>query len=316
MGKFVIKRILSAIPVLFIILVMVFCLMRLLPGNPLYSLQADADLSEEEMTVLQEKYGLNGTIFEQFWRYLKNIAKGDWGNSYFDGEPVFQNIFERMEPTLLMTALSTAITLLLGIPIGIYCATHRNSVLDYLLSSCSMLFTVIPSFCLGIAFLYFFAFKLKWFPLYGYVSIADGGLGEALRHVFLPSLAIGLVGTASFARHTRSQMLDVLNADYIRTARAKGLANRGVYYKHALRNVLSVVITMVTGAVVSHLGGSTVLEKVFNIEGVGILAYDALSRKDYSQEQAILLFFAILLVFMNIFLDIVYKLLDPRVELD
>lgn len=316
MGKFILKRALSAIPVLFIILLMVFCLMRAIPGNPLYTIQADADMTDEQMQIMQEKYGLNGSIFEQFWRYLKNIAKGDWGTSYFNGEEVFKNIFDHMEPTLMMTGLSTLITLGLGIPIGIYCATHRNSWIDYVISSASMLFTVIPSFCIGIVLLYVFAFVLDWFPLYGYTPIAVGGFWEALRSIALPSFAIGLSGMATFARHTRSQMLDVLQADYIRTARSKGLSEQLVNYRHALRSVLSIIITMVSGTVLGHLGGSSVLETVFNIPGVGLLAFESLTRKDYSQEQAILLFFAFMFVFMNIVLDIIYKLLDPRVELD
>lgn len=316
MGKFIIKRVLSAIPVLFTILVLVFCLMRMIPGNPMYTMNPDADYTEEELEMLEEKYGLNGTIFEQFWVYIKRVAQGDWGESFFNGKPVFRNIFDRMEPTILTTLLSTFITLIFGVPIGIYAATHHNSKLDYILSSASMMFTIVPSFCFGVGLLYLFAFKLKWFPLFGYVSIAKGGLWEALRHVFLPSLAIGLSGMASYARNTRSQMLDVLNSDYIRTARAKGLAERSVNYRHALRNVMSYMITMVSGTITVNLGGATTLEKVFNVQGVGMLAYTSLSGKDYTQEQAILIFFSAIFVFTNIALDIVYKALDPRVELD
>lgn len=316
MGKFVIKRFLSAIPVMLIILVLVFCLMRMVPGNPMYTIQADANMTEEEMYMLQEKYGLNGSIFEQFWAYIKRIAVGDWGESYFNGQPVFKNIFGRMEPTILITLMSTFFTLILGVPIGMYCATHHNSKLDMLLSGTSMLFTIVPSFCFGVGLLYVFAFKLKLFPLYGYEYIEKVGLLQAMRHVFLPSLAIGLSGMASYARHTRAQMLDVLNSDYIRTARAKGLGNNKVHYRHALRNVLSYMITMVSGTITVNLGGATVLEKVFNIQGVGLLSYSSLFGKDYPQEQAILIFFAAIFVFMNIFLDIIYKILDPRIELD
>lgn len=316
MGKFVIKRFLSAIPVMLIILVLVFCLMRMVPGNPMYTIQADANMTEEEMYMLQEKYGLNGTIFEQFWAYIKRVAVGDWGESYFNGQPVFKNIFARMEPTILITLMSTFFTLILGVPIGMYCATHHNSKLDMLLSSTSMLFTIVPSFCFGVGLLYVFAFKLKLFPLYGYEYIEKVGLWKSLHHVLLPSLSIGLSGMASYARHTRAQMLDVLNSDYIRTARAKGLADRKVHYRHALRNVLSYMITMVSGTITVNLGGATVLEKVFNIQGVGLLSYSSLFGKDYPQEQAILIFFAAIFVFMNIFLDIVYKILDPRIELD
>ena len=316
MGKFVVKRFLSAIPVMLIILILVFCLMRMVPGNPMYTIQADASMTEEELFLLQEKYGLNGTIFEQFFAYMKRVVRGDWGTSYFNGKPVFENIFARMEPTILITLLSTFITIILGVPIGVYCATHHNSRADLMLSSASILFTIFPSFCLGIGLLYVFAFKLQWFPLFGYQYIKKVGLWVSMRHVFLPSLAIGLSGMASYARHTRSQMLDVLNSDYIRTARAKGMPDRLVHYRHALRNVLSYMITMVSGTIIANLGGATVLEKVFNIQGVGLLSYTSLFGKDYPQEQAILVFFATIFVFMNIFLDIVYKLLDPRVELD
>ena len=316
MGKFVVKRFLSAIPVMLIILILVFCLMRMVPGNPMYTIQADASMTEEELFMLQEKYGLNGTIFEQFFAYMKRVAQGDWGESYFNGKPVFENIFARMEPTILITIMSTFITLILGVPIGMYCATHHNSRMDLMLSSASMLFTIVPSFCFGVGLLYVLAFKLQWFPLFGYQYIEKVGLWESMRHVFLPSLAIGLSGMAGYARHTRSQMLDVLNSDYIRTARAKGMPDRLVHYRHALRNVLSYMITMVSGTITVNLGGATVLEKVFNIQGVGLLSYTSLSGKDYPQEQAILIFFAAIFVFMNIFLDIVYKLLDPRVELD
>jgi len=316
LGKFILKRFLSAIPVLLLILVMVFCLMRMVPGNPMYTLQADASLTQEEMEYLQEKYGLNGTIFEQFWAFIKRAAVGDWGTSYFNGKPVFSNIFARMEPTILITIMGTLITLLLGVPMGMYCATHHNSKLDMLISSTSMLFTIVPSFCFGVGLLYVFAFKLKWFPLYGYEYIEKVGLWESVHHVFLPSLAIGLSGMASYARHTRAQMLDVLNSDYIRTARAKGLSDNKVHYKHALRNVLSYMITMVSGTITVNLGGATVLEKVFNVEGVGLLSYSSLFGKDYPQEQAILIFFGAIFVFMNIFLDIIYKILDPRIELD
>lgn len=316
MGKFILKRFLLSIPVLFTILTLVFVLMRLVPGNPIYTLQEDANLSEEQMEFYKEKYGLNGSIFEQYGKYLRNIVQGDFGTSFFNQKPVFQNIMDRMDATLIITFYSTIITLLVGIPIGVYAATHHNSFLDYFLSSTSMLVTCVPSFCLGIGMLYVFAYKLDWFQTFGYHSVARYGFWEAVRSLTLPSVAIGLSGAASFSRHTRSQMLDVLGQDYIRTARSKGVSEGVINYKHALRNVLSVLITLISGTVVSHLGGSTVLEKVFNIQGVGLLAYSSLTNFDYPQEQAILLFMSMLFVFMNIMLDIVYKLLDPRIKLD
>lgn len=316
MPKFILKRFLLAIPVLFTILTLVFVLMRLVPGNPMYTLQADANLTEEQMEFFNEKYGLSDSLPEQYIKYLHNIVKGDFGTSYFNGKPVFENIFDRMDATLIITIYSTLITLLIGIPLGVYAATHHNSFMDYFLSSTSMLVTCVPSFCLGLGILYVFAYKLGWFPIFGYMSVRKYGLLAAIKSLTLPSVAIGISGIASFARHTRSQMLDVLGQDYIRTARSKGMSERVINYRHALRNVLSVLITLVSGTVLSHLEGSTVLEKVFNVEGVGLLAYQSLTNFDYPQEQAILLFFSTLFVFMNIMLDIVYKLLDPRIKLD
>lgn len=316
MGKFLIKRILLAFVVLFIVLTVIFVLMRLIPGNPIYTIMADADdMTQEELQYYKEMYGLNGTIFEQYVKYMRNVLKLDFGKSLLNKRPVFQNIFEKMDATLVITIYSTLISLIIGIPLGIFSATHRNSFLDYFLSSLSMVIVCIPSFCVGIGLLYVFAFKLQWFPLFGYKTMAKYGFFECIWSVTLPSVAIGLSGAAGYARHTRSQMLDVLSKDYIRTARSKGMTERVINYRHALKNVLAVMITMVAGTLVAHLGGSTVLERVFNIKGVGLLAYSSLTLSDYTQEQAILLFFAAIFVFVNIALDIVYKVLDPRIDL-
>ena len=304
------------IPVLLLTLVLVFFLMRMIPGNPLYSMFEDETLTKAEIDLLSEKYGFNDPIWKQFLDYFRNILRGDWGTSYFNDQPVFQNIFDVMEPTLLITLYSSVISLVIGVPFGILAATHRNSWIDYAVSSTSMVATVIPGFCVGIGLLYLLAFKHPIFPLVGYTSIAKGGFWKSMYSLTLPSCAIGLSGVASLCRHTRSQMLDVLNADYIRTARAKGLHERLVNYRHALKNVLAVIITLVSNTVVTHLGGSTVIETVFSINGVGMLSYASLNRRDYAQEQAILLFFALIFIVMNILLDIIYKMLDPRIELD
>lgn len=316
MFKFVLKRIISMIPVLLIVLVLVFALMRLIPGNPLYSIYADETLTKEDIIALGEEYGFNDPIWKQFINYFKNMLKGDWGTSYFDNQPVFKNIWAKWEPTIILTFYSSFLSLIIGVPIGIFAATHHNSFLDYLLSSISMIFMTIPAFCFGISLLYLFAFKIKIFPLSSYVSIAKGGFFKCLWSLTLPSLAVGLSGVAALARHTRSQMLDVLGTDYIRTARAKGLSERKVNYVHAFKNVMAVIITMVSNTLVANLGGSIVIERVFTIRGVGTLAYDSLTRFDYSQEQAILVFFAMIFIVMNIIVDIIYKLLDPRIELD
>lgn len=314
MGKYICKRILSAIPTLFVVLTLVFLLMRVLPGNPIYSMMDTSELTREEIEEIADEMGFNDPIWEQYAKYMAGIVTGNWGTSYFNGRSVIENLINRLEPTILITICSTIITLIIGIPIGIYSAIHRNSILDYLLSSVSMVCLTLPTFWLGVMMIYFLAFKHQIFPVQGYHSIANYGLLEAIYYVAMPSLALGLTHVASIARHTRSSMLGVLNEDYIRTARAKGLPEFRVNFKHALKNTLSLISTLIAGSVATMLGGSTVAEKVFNIEGVGKLAYDSLFCRDYAQEQAVVVFMAVIFIVMNILLDILYKAIDPRVD--
>ena len=318
MAKYILKRAILLIPTLVIVLTVVFTLLRLVPGSPAYELLLDENDGEiptqEQIEAKETEMGLNDPLPVQWWRFVTGIMKGDWGNSYFNSKPVFVNMINVWEPTLLITGYATIITVSIAIPAGIYCATHRNSLLDYVISSMSTATMVIPGFCLGLLFVYVFGFKLQWFPTVGYKTIERAGWLTALYYVTLPSFSLGLHHVASMARYTRSTMLDVLSQDYIRTARAKGLSRQKIYYKHALKNTLSIVGTMIAGSIAGMLGGASVTEKVFNIRGMGTLAVDSLGRRDYPQEQAIVLFTAFLSLFLNLALDIMYKLLDPRIE--
>lgn len=314
MAKYVLKRILLLIPTLLLILTLVFVLMRCIPGGPIRAMYAGEDLTPQEVEELEEKYGFNDPIWEQYLRYVSGIMKGDWGDSYFTQKPVFQSILDVWEPTIMLTLCSTLITVIIAIPVGILSATHRNSLLDYFVTSTSMVSMTIPSICWGLLLLYVFAYKLDWFPMMGYETIEKGGLTGALICIALPSISLGTRHVASLARYTRSTMLDVLSQDYIRTAKAKGLSKGKIYYKHALKNTLSVVATLIANSIATMLGGSVVTERVFNIRGIGMLALNSLSRRDYSQEQAIVLFCAIICLGVNLLMDIFYKALDPRIE--
>ena len=315
MGKFLVKRILSLIPTVFISMAIIFFLMQALPVDPIHLMYDTEDMTDAQVQELEEKHGFDDPAIVQYLRYMKNVFKGDWGNSLFSKEPVFQAIADRMEPTLLITFFSTLLTMVVAIPAGVFAATHRNSPLDYTISASSILFDSIPTFWLGLMLLYIFSFKMDIFPLDGYKLIEHYGWGEALKSLVLPCFALGMGHVAGLARQTRSQMLNVLSADYIRTARAKGLSERMVNYKHALKNTMSLVVTIVGGSIGAMLGGSTVIENVFNIQGVGKLAYTSLMRSDYYQEQGIIMFITLIYAGMNILLDIVYKKLDPRIEL-
>ena len=315
MVKFVIKRLFSAIPVLFIVVTLVFFMMRVIPGDPaMQILGEDADPADIES--LRESMGLNDPIMVQYVNYLKDILRGDWGTSLYNNKQVFVNIGERLEPTILLTLYASTIAIVVGIPFGILAARKRNSVLDYTLTTTAVLGLSAPGFWVGLMMVFYLGVQLRWFPVQGYTFIADGGLKGALYSLTMPAIALSVQYFSSITRYTRSMMLDVMNNDYIRTARAKGLIETKVYYKHALKNALAPVITQIGFSIAGMLGGATVTETVFNIPGMGKLAYDSLMRRDYTQEQAIILFVAILFIFTNILLDIVYKMLDPRIEFD
>lgn len=315
MVKFIIKRLLSAIPVLFIVITLIFILMRVIPGDPA-TMMLGNDAAPEDIEAFKEMMGLNEPMLKQYIDYIKNILTGDWGNSLYYNTPVFKNIVDRMEPTIFITLYSTLLSVCIGIPFGIIAAIRRNTIHDYFLTTVAIFGNSMPSFWLGIMMVYMLGVNLEWFPVQGYISIEEGGLWQSLYSITMPSIAIGVQHISSISRYTRSTMLDVLNNDYVRTARAKGLPETIVYYKHALKNSLAPVVTLVGFSMASLIGGSVVIETVFNIPGMGKLAYDSLMRRDYPQEQAIILFVAILFIVTNILLDISYKLLDPRVEFD
>ena len=315
MLKFTIRRILSAIPVTLIVISMVFALMRIIPGDPTIMILGE-EATDEEYAELREKMGLNDPLIVQYVRYMKNILTGDWGVSMHNQKPVFENIFSRWEPTILLTIYSTTLAVIIGIPVGVISARKRNSALDYTVTTLSSVGMSAPGFWVGLMMVYLFGVRLGWFPVQGYTPIAEGGLGGALYSLTMPAFCLSLSHQATLCRYTRTMMLDVLNNDYIRTAHAKGLADKKVYYKHALKNAAAPVVTNIGFAIASKLGGSAVTETVFNIPGVGKFAVESLGRRDYDQEQAIILFVSILLIFTNIVLDIIYKLLDPRIEFD
>lgn len=315
MFKYIVKRILSAIPVLIIVVFITFFLMRMLPGDVAVQILGH-DAPPGDLEILRETLGLNQPKLTQFAQYIQGLLRGDLGTSMYNNLPALENIKNSLEPTVLIMIFSILISVIVGIPVGVISAVKRNSVLDYLLMTVSVLGLSIPVFWSGIMLAYYVGTLWKLLPNMYYVPIAQGGLGEAIRSVILPSLALGFQSIASIARYTRSTMLDVLGDDYIRTARAKGLAERMVRYQHALKNAMAPVITHVGTNMASLLGGACVIETVFGINGMGKLAYDSLMRRDYTQVQAIILVVALVYIVINLVVDILYKVFDPRVELN
>lgn len=315
MLKYIVKRILSAIPVLLIVVFITFFLMRMLPGDVAVRILG-RDAPPEDLEILRETLGLNQPLWNQFVDYISGLLRGDWGTSLYNNLPVFENILNSLEPTVLIMILSILISVVVGIPVGIISAVKRNSVLDYLLMTVSVFGLSIPVFWSGIMLAYYVGTVLHILPNMYYYPIAQVGLAQSIRYVILPSVALGFQSIASIARYTRSTMLDVLGDDYIRTARSKGLAERVVLYQHALKNAMSPVITHIGTNMASLLGGACVIETVFGINGMGKLAYDSLMRRDYTQVQAIILVVALVYIVINLVVDILYKVFDPRVSLD
>jgi len=314
MGKYMLKRVLLGILTLFIILTAVFFLMRIVGGNPVYFMLDPDDITPETVERMTKELGLDKPMLIQYGKYLWDALHGDWGTSYFNYKDVFENMADRWEPTLFMALIAVAFMIVIGIPLGIIGATHRNSLLDYGITTGTLFMQTIPSFWLALLLIYFIGFKLKWFPMTGYEPIAEGGFWNAMSFLVVPAFSLSVSSIGSIARQTRNEFLSVMKEDYIRTAKAKGLPRNKILYKHGLKNAISIITAMITNNIASLLGGSIVVEKIFSIEGIGKLCLDSLSRRDYAQQQACVLACAAIFVAFNILQDIIYKLIDPRID--
>jgi len=318
MAKFILKRTLLMIPTLLIVMTVVFVLLHVVPGSPAHAILSSRgeEVTQSNVEALEAELGLDQPVIVQYFRYMVGIFTGDWGTSYTNGKPCWDNIVSVMEPTIMYGLTYFVIHMITAIPVGIFCAVHRNSAMDYTMTFSSMLFMVIPSFCLALLGIYFFGFKLRWFPVVGYVSIDRGGFWQALYHVLLPAIVSGLSGIASLARQTRSTMLDVLNQDYIRTARAKGVAPMKIIFGHALKNSLIPVITYFGPMLAYIVTGSLVVEQIFAVPGIGRYFVSSITGRDYPLIMGTTIVLASLIVIMNLVSDIMYKIVDPRINLE
>ena len=316
MFKYILKRILSGILTLFVILTLVFFMMRMIGGNPVYSLLKGTDPSAEDIEYYTHLYGFDRPILVQYGEYLLNIFRGDWGVSFFNQRGVYENMLSRWEPTLMIALVSFVLMVCVGIPLGILCATHRNSLMDYSVSTVTLFFQTIPSFWLGLLLVYYLTFKVKLFPMQGYTAIKENGILNSIHCVFLPSLALMAHYTASIARQMRSSFLGVMKEDYIRTAKAKGVSGRKIIFGHALKNSLIPVITYFGPMLAFIVTGSMVVEQIFAVPGIGRQFVSSITNRDYMMIMGTTIFLASLIVIMNLITDILYKVVDPRIEFD
>jgi len=293
--------------------VIVFGLTRVAAGDPVSVLLGD-QATPADVERAKVRYGLDQPVAVQFVVWVGQVSRGDLGDSIFLQRPVTQALLERAEPTLWLAFLAVSVAALIGVPAGIASAVFRGRALDQVLSTVAMLGASIPSFWLGLLMMQAFAVSLGWFPVSGYGE-PGAPLAERLRHLVLPAAVLGLLNSTLVLRFTRAAMMEVLTEDYIRTARSKGLGETVVVLKHALRNALVPIVTVIGLTVALMIGGAVVTETVFGLPGVGSLVVNAVMRRDYPVIQGALLVVAGLYVVINFLVDLLYAVVDPRVRL-
>ncbi len=309
---YIIRRLLLLIPVLIIVAVIVFSLVHLTPGDPT-SAMLGREASAEDKAALREELGLDKPVIEQFIDWSWGAMRLDFGDSLFIRKPVTEAMLDRAEPTGLLTLYSLIFALAVAIPSGVIAAMRPNSMVDRLLMVTSISGAAIPSFFFGILLMLLFAVRLGWLPSGGYNNISEG-FWDHFRYMIMPSIALGFSAAGLLARIVRSTMLDVLNQDYIRTAYAKGLAERRVVRRHALRNAMIPAMTVIGIMLANMLGGAVVIETVFNIPGMGRLLVQSVVRRDFPVVQAAVLVVAVIEVLVMLFIDIMYVFIDPRIR--
>ncbi|PTG08346.1 oligopeptide ABC transporter permease [Staphylococcus chromogenes] len=303
MLRYTLKRLLYMVISLFIFITITFFLMKLMPGSPFN----DEKLSEEQKTMLNEKYGLNDPLPIQYGNYMANVVKGDFGNSFqYDNQPVWDLIKPRLVPSFQMGIFSMVIGVIVGLFLGVIAATRQNTWVDYLATFISVIAISVPSFVLAVLLQYVFAVRLQWFPVAGW---------EGISTAILPSLALSAVVIATVARYIRAEMIEVLSSDYILLARAKGNSTSRVLYGHALRNALIPVITILVPMLASILTGTLTIENIFGVPGLGDQFVRSITTNDFSVIMAITLLFSTLFIVSIFIVDILYGLIDPRIRL-
>ena len=312
MLRYILKRLFAFIPTVFIVVTIIFFLTRIIPGDPAWVLIGHQLATEEKAAEVRKELGLDKPVLTQYGTWLSNIIKGDFGTSIFYKRPVFEIISEKFPVTLSLASLSLLVTILIGIPLGILSAARHNTRTDYFCTAFSVIGISLPSFWLGFLFIILFSVILGWFPTSGYRSLSFGFL-PWIRHLFLPVITLSLAEMALLTRMTRSSMLEVLGQEYITTAWAKGLNERMVVFKHAFKNALITIVTVVGLIFALSLGGSVLIENVFAIPGLGRLIVTAAIRRDYPIVEAGMIYFTVIALFVNLLVDISYTFINPKV---
>ena len=312
MYAYIVKRLLLAIPTILIISIFVFSLQKLLPGDPIL-VMAGEERDPQTIAYLRERYRLNDPLPVQYLAWLGAAVQGDLGISLRTNQPVLHLIAQKLPATIQLAIMAIVIAFLIGVPMGILAATHKNTVLDYVANVIVLSGLSIPNFWLGIMLILLVSVQLKWLPASGYEPIFDDPV-RSLRTMIMPAFVLGNALAATLMRHTRSSMLSVLNSDYIRTARAKGLPERSVILQHSFRNAMLPIITIGALLFGDLLAGAVLTEQIFTIPGFGKLIVDAVFNRDYAVVQGVVLCTAVGFILMNLLADVLYVLLNPRMR--
>ncbi|WP_193337425.1 ABC transporter permease [Devosia beringensis] len=309
MARYLLLRLGDAIPTLFLVLTLVFIAMRILPGDPALAALGDAALPEQ-LADFRERMGLNVPLWQQYLNFMGGVLTLDLGRSLLTNTPVLTLIAQNLPYTIELTAAAMLMGIAAGIPMGVVAATNRNKLPDTGVRLFSLIGYAIPDFFLGAILLIVFSLNMGWFPING----AGTDFASRLHHIFLPALTLAFVKAAFLGRLTRTSLLEVLGKDYVRTARAKGAKENRVIYRHGLRNAMLPISTGLGLSLLSTLSGSVAVELVFNRPGIGRLLIDAIAQRDYAVIQGGVLVFAVFVVLINLLMDLVYVIVDPRVR--
>ncbi len=311
---FFLRRLLSAIPVMFIITFATFVLMQMLPGGPLAAYENNPEISQDDIQRLRHEMGLDRPIPVQYWAWLKNFVRGDWGYSFVTKRPVLQEIWDRLPNTLYLTGFSLIVALIIAIPAGIISATRQYSIFDHITTTLTYIGRSMPVYYSGLLLIIIFSIWLRWLPSGGMHTLGkDFSIIDSLRHLFLPVLSLSTLIAAKYVRFLRTSMLEVIHQDYIRTAAAKGLRNRIIIFKHAFRNAAIPLVTVVAIDLPVLFAGALFTETVYSWPGMGRLFVDSATRFDYSIVMGIVAAIAFLVVLSNLIADVIYGILDPRI---
>jgi peptide/nickel transport system permease protein len=312
--SYLIKRVLALVPVLGVVAVVVFLLIHLTPGDPA-AVILGPEASEADVQALRAQLGLNDPLYVQFLRWLGGVLQGDLGDSLFIRQPVTDVLADALGPTLSLAILAELLAVVVAVPAGIVAARRRGTAVDRVFMGGALLGISVPSFLSGLFLALVFAVGLGWFPVAGFRPREDG-LGRHLTYLLLPAIALGGLQAALIARTTRSSMLDVLTQNYMKTAKAKGLSEQVRIYKHALRNAALPVLTVIGQTFGTLIAGAAVVETVFNIPGIGQLVVNSVERRDFVVIQGVVLLIAVSYVLINLVVDVLYSILDPRIRVD